>query len=118
LCSPPARALPSPLKELSTEELLQQAAYSIEALLGLNEDLRNELAKALERSTTLATQLETSTSALADSERTRTELVATLKISEAYWKRCAEEARVKERIGGIIVGVGIGVIGFALLRIF
>lgn len=109
LCSPPARALSLPLEELSTEELLQRAASSIDALKSLNEDLKKQIARAREHSKDLEAQLAHLTRALENSEKIRNDLMNTLRISEDYWKSSAEEACVKAKLNGILLGVGMGV---------
>lgn len=117
LCLPLAQALPLSWEELSTEELLQRAASSINELMILNSDLQEKIAKSLEHSKELEKQLETLTTSLAESERMRVDLVNTLKISEEYWKNYGEEVNIKAKTYGIFIGLGFGITLFAVIEL-
>ena len=136
-------AQPLRLQELDTPTLLKEAASKIQELMILNEDLKEEAKESLELSKNLEIQLEILNSERetllkdienlkarlesleirwAESERLRTELTDALRISEASWKSYRDEVEVrirKEKIKGIIIGLGAGmmigmVVGIAI----
>ena len=125
-------AQPLRLQELDTPTLLKEAASKIQELMILNEDLKEEAKQSLELSKNLEIQLEILNSERetllkdieslkaqlesleirwAESERIQKELTDALRISEASWKSYKDEVEariVKEKIKGMIIGLGAG----------
>ena len=125
-------AQPLRLQELDTSALLKEAASKIQELMILNEDLKEEAKQSLELSKNLEIQLEILNSERetllkdieslkaqlesleirwAESERIQKELTDALRISEASWKSYKDEVEariVKEKIKGMIIGLGAG----------
>ena len=125
-------AQPLQFQDLDSPTLLKEAASKIQELMILSEKLKEETKQSVEVSKNLETQLEILNSEREtllkdieslkarlesleikweESERLRIELSDALRISEASWKSCREELEariIKEKIKGIIIGLGAG----------